>query len=260
MKKRLTALLLVLLMILPLSACRGDGKYCVAKGLDDVSYSIVLRNGDSTYHYIYAALCELEAEGKIDQLANEWFGDKDIVDFPSGSERVEDFGYIEPRTFTIGVDPASFPMYFTDMGAYSGFDGELALAVCEKLGWYLRVQEIKSEDAFVELNSGNIDCAWGGISADLSSTDYTVLCTYMTTEVVIAGMSNGKSTLSGGVLYLTSGNVLMNVLNENERSRDKLGQITRVHGTVKELFTSMANGDCDFILTTEAAVLYMNRH
>ncbi len=260
MKKRLTALVLVLLMILPLCACRGDGKYYAVKELDDISYSVVLRNGDSTYHYIYAALCELEAEGKIDSLANEWFGDSGAVDFPSGSERVEDFGYVEPRTFTVGADEASFPMCLRENGAYTGFDVELARCVCDKLGWTLKVQPIASKDAFVELNSGNIDCAWGGVSADLTSTDYTVLCTYMTTEVVIAGLSNGKSTLSGGVLYMTSGDVLMDVLDANERSKDKLGQITRVHGTIAELFTSMANGNCDFVLTTEAAVLYMNRH
>lgn len=260
MKKRLTALLLALLMILSVCACAADGKYRVVKGLDDINYSIVLRNGDSTYHYINAALCELESEGKIDSFATDWFGDSSAVNFPSGDARVDDFGYIEQRTFTIGVDLSAFPMCFEGNGVYTGFDVELAQAVCDKLGWILNVHPIKSADVFVELNSGNIDCAWGGIVCDLSSADYTVLCTYMTTEVVIAGLSTGKGTLSDGVLYMGSASVLTEVLDQNERSKNKLGQITRAHGTVSEQFNAMANGECDFVLATEAAVYYLNHH
>lgn len=260
MKKRLTALLIALLMIISLTACASDGKYRSVKDLGDIRYSIVLRNGDSTYHYIYAALCELEDEGKIDSLAQDWFGDRSAVDFPSGDARVDDFGYIEQRTFTIGVDLASFPMCFEGSGVYTGFDVELAQAVCDKLGWMLNVHPIKSADTFVELNSGNIDCAWGGIAADLSSADYTILCTYMTTEAVIAGLSTGKGTLSDGVLYMGSSGVLNDILDENERSKNKLGQITRVYGTMAEQFNSLSNGECDFILSTEAAIYYMNHH
>lgn len=260
MKKRTTALLLVLLMIISLCACTDDGKYRTVKSLEELNYSIVLRNGDSTYHYINAALCELEDEGRIDSLAREWFGSDSAVDFPSGKARVDDFGYIEPRTFTIGVDLAAFPMCFEGNGVYTGFDVELAEAVCAKLGWTLNVHPIKSADTFVELNSGNIDCAWGGVSADIYSADYTILCTYMTTDVVIAGLSTGKGTLSGGVLYMGASSTLGDALDANERSKNKLGQITRVHGSMAEQFNSLSNSECDFVLTTEAAVYYMNHH
>ena len=260
MMKKLTALLLSVLMLVSLCACTGDGKYCVVKSLDELQYSIVLRNGDSSYHYINAALQELESDGRIDALAQDWFGDSDPVDFPSGNNRVKDFEYIEPREFTIGIDLDSFPMCFEENGVYTGFDVVLAQEVCDKLGWQLRVQPIRTEDVFVELNSGNIDCAWGGIAADLSSADYTILTTYMTTDAVIAGLSSGKGTLSGGVLYMSSAKTLQAILDANERSKNKLGQITRAQGTMQELFNSMANGDCDFVLTTEAAVYYNNHH
>ncbi len=260
MMKKLTALLLSVLMLVSLCACNGDGKYCVVKSLDELQYSIVLRNGDSSYHYINAALQELESEGRIDALAQDWFGDSDAVDFPSGKNRVKDFGYIEPREFTIGIDLDSFPMCFEENGVYTGFDVVLAQDVCDKLGWQLRVQPISTEDVFVELNSGNIDCAWGGIAADLSSADYTILATYMTTDAVIAGLSSGKGTLSGGVLYMSSAKTLQEILEASERSKNKLGQITLAQGTMQELFNLMANGDCDFVLTTEAAVYYNNHH
>ena len=167
----------------------------------------------------------------------------------------------ERTTFTVGFD-AEFPPYgyMDENGDYTGFDLDLAQEVCDKLGWQLRVQPIRTEDVFVELNSGNIDCAWGGIAADLSSADYTILTTYMTTDAVIAGLSSGKGTLSGGVLYMSSAKTLQAILDANERSKNKLGQITRAQGTMQELFNSMANGDCDFVFTTEAAVYYNNHH
>ena len=133
MMKKLTALLLSVLMLVSLCACTGDGKYCVVKSLDELQYSIVLRNGDSSYHYINAALQELESDGRIDALAQDWFGDSDAVDFPSGNNRVKDFEYIEPREFTIGVDLDSFPMCFEENGVYTGFDVVLAQEVCDKL-------------------------------------------------------------------------------------------------------------------------------
>ena len=59
------------------------------------------------------------------------------------------------------------PMNYTDEnGVFTGFDTELAIAVCEKLGVTPKFQEIVWETKEVELNAGSIDCVWNGLTID----------------------------------------------------------------------------------------------
>ena len=112
MKKRIICLSLALAMIFGLCACGGSGKYKVVKSLGTQEYSIGFRNGDSTYHYIDKALRELSYEGVIDDLSTQWFGSSRTVDFPSKKDALDELGYIEERTFIIGVDLESAPLSF----------------------------------------------------------------------------------------------------------------------------------------------------
>ena len=258
MKKRIICMLLAVAALFTLCACGGGGRYKVVKTISEREYSIGFRNGDTTYHYIDAAIKELNYEGTVDNLANKWLGSKNAVSFSSDSDAISELGYIEPRIFTIGVDLNSFPMCFKSGDGYDGFDVELARAVCGKLGWQLRIQPIVSEDAYVELNSGNIDCAWGGVVLDTESQDYTILDTYMSDDLVIAAKGNGKSMLSGGSMYMGTDQMYLDILAENPKLESKLGQITRVSGTPTEYFTYLDSGECDFIITTKSAVDYYN--
>ena len=258
MKKRIICLTLAVIMVFGLCACGGSGKYRVVKTLGTQEYSIGFRNGDSTYHYIDRALKELSYEGAIDELCYKWFGDDSTVSFPKKKNALDDIGYVEPRAFIIGVDLDSFPMCYSNGVEYEGFDVELAQKVCDKLGWVLKVQPIHSEDAYVELNSGNIDCAWGGVVLDKECPDYTILVTYMSTDLVLAGKSSNGCSVRDKVLYMGTTQYCRDVMDENSSVSRKLGQITRVQGGTTDYFNALDNGKCDLILTTEAAVEYYN--
>lgn len=259
LKKRILCLLLAVVTMFSLCAC-GSGRYKVVKTVDDRDYSIGFRNGDATYHYVNAALRELSSEGVIDNLAFKWFGSDGAVNFPKGKNALDKLGYIEPRTFTIGVDLNSFPMCFKDGNSYTGFDVELAREACKKLGWQLRVQPIVSANAYVELNSGNIDCAWGGVVLDPECADYTILVTYMSDKLVVAAKGSGKSMLYGGSLYMGTDSMYMDVLEANPAISNRTKQITRVSGTPVEFFEYLNSDSCDFIITTKRAVEYYNLH
>ena len=256
--KRTLSLMLALVMLLGLCACgRGSGKYKIVKTLDTRSYSIAFRNGDSTYHYIDRALKQLNSEDAIDPLAEQWLGDENAVSFGRDKNALADIGYVEPREFIIGVEMDSYPMCFETPTGYSGFDIELAELVCRRLGWNLKIQPIHSEDVFVELNSGNIDCAWGGVVCDTDTDKYTMLRTYLSTDVVIAGRSGGS--LRGKTLIIGTSQYYLDLMARNEGISERLGQISRLNGTMSELFRALDNGDCDYILTTDYAVYYANR-
>ena len=59
------------------------------------------------------------------------------------------------------------PMNYTDAdGNFTGFDTELARAVCERLGVEPEFQEIIWETKEVELAGKSIDCIWNGMTLD----------------------------------------------------------------------------------------------
>ncbi len=68
--------------------------------------------------------------------------------------------------FVVGITYYAPMNYFDDNGELIGFETEFARAVCEKLGYKVRFQEIDWSAKETELNSGAIDCIWNGMTVD----------------------------------------------------------------------------------------------
>ena len=81
----------------------------------------------------------------------------------SGSD--SDLDYIKGKgKMTIGYTVYE-PMNYTDAdGNFTGFDTELATAVCEKLGVEPDFVEINWDTKVVELDGKSIDCIWNGMT------------------------------------------------------------------------------------------------
>lgn len=250
-------------VISALSVCAcgvSGGRYKIVKKIADQEYSIGFRAGDTAALYIDAVLKEFAYDGTIDSLSRDWFGNSSAVDFPKEKDAIKDLGYIEPRDFIIGIDLSSNPMCYQSGKGYTGFDVELAKLVCKKLGWTLKIHPIRSEDAYIELNSGNIDCAWGGVVLDTESPDYYVLVTYMSNELVIAARSGTSNILRGKSLYMNSSQTYLDIINEKSHMVKNLAQITRVDGSTDDFFKYLDTGECDYILTTSSAITYYNHN
>ena len=90
-------------------------------------------------------------------------------------------------TFTVGFD-AEYPPYGymdDETGDYTGFDLELAEAVCEIYGWKLVKTPINWDAKDTELNSGAIDCIWNGFTMEGREDGYTFSEPYMLNEQVL---------------------------------------------------------------------------
>ena len=71
----------------------------------------------------------------------------------------------DENTLVIGVDDQFPPMgYRDDDGNIVGFDIDLAQAVADKLGMELKVQQIDWSAKELELDQGNIDAIWNGLT------------------------------------------------------------------------------------------------
>lgn len=247
-------------LLLSLCGCgSGSKRYRIVKTLEKQEYYIGFRNDDSVAYYVTGALKVLQADGTVTKLSQQWFGD-DRAQFPSDADGLKSAGKISGRTLLIGVDENSYPVSFQENGQYTGFDVELAKAVCAKLGWQTKFISMQSRDPYVELSSGNVDVAWGGLALDGKSTKYTVIGPYMENKVVIAALSGTSGNMSGKTLVMSVSQDAMDALDANESIKNKFGKITRLTGDTSACFQSLDAGDCDMIVTDSTAVEYMNCH
>ena len=78
---------------------------------------------------------------------------------------VSDLDYIKDKGKMVIGYTVYEPMNYTDAdGNFTGFDTELATAVCEKLGVEPEFVEINWDTKVVELDAKSIDCIWNGLT------------------------------------------------------------------------------------------------
>ena len=76
-----------------------------------------------------------------------------------------DLAYIQSNGKMVVGYTVYEPMNYTDAdGSFTGFDTELATAVCEKLGVEPDFVEINWDTKIVELDAKSIDCIWNGMT------------------------------------------------------------------------------------------------
>lgn len=256
-----TALILSISLLLCLCACDSGGRegtYRKVETLSGEQFSIAFRAGDRLRNTVTAAIEVLAANGTAGDISRRWFG-SDVILIDGNQNAIDELGYeILPRTFIMGLDSYGAPMSFKDSsGNYTGFDVELARAVCELLGWELRFQGIAQEAVDVELASGNIDAAWGGMSF-AESEDYSVSPAYMNNEkIIVARTDSGikrQSQLEGKNLGIRNNPEYTAALDGKNSLREKCSIVIIL--STERLFESLDSGTCDAILTDSAALDY----
>lgn len=124
------------------------------------------------------------------------------------------------RTFIMGIDPEYPPFsYLGEDGNYTGFDVDVCKAACEKLGWTFEVFAVNWEEKLIQLDAGECDCVWSGMTIidSMKEEGYVLSAPYFENEQVLvvkngSGITTG-SDLSGKVVAVelgTSGEDLLN--------------------------------------------------
>lgn len=262
--KKPVASILIACVMLSFAACGGAvGGYRVIETFNSEEFAIGFRNDDYIRAYFEAAIKTLSAEGTIHSIALQWFS-QDNTSFSSDAKALEKIGQLPVRSVVVGVDTDAFPMSYLDANEnYTGFDVDVVRAVCSRLGWSVEFQPIKAENAYVELSSGNVDIAWGGLALEQGSKTYTVLAPYITNELVL--VTRGDSTysskrkLSGATLAMDTEQKYMDALSAEESLTERLGQIKRIPGGAVVLFDALSTNKADAILVSNLALQYYGR-
>jgi polar amino acid transport system substrate-binding protein len=101
-------------------------------------------------------------------------------------------------SFVVGFDQEFPPYgYVGDDGNYTGFDLDLAKAVCEKEGWTYTPSPISWDAKDALLNSGQITCIWNGFTIEGREDDYAFTDAYMENrQVIVVKSGSDISSLS----------------------------------------------------------------
>ena len=127
----------------------------------------------------------------------------------------------DDKTFTVGFD-AEYPPYgyMDDNGEYTGFDLELAQAVCDMEGWTLEKKPIDWNSKDMELESGAIDCIWNGFTVDGREDDYTWSQPYVdNSQVIVVAEDSGISSfadLAGKTVGVQAASAALTLLQEDQ--------------------------------------------
>lgn len=230
--KKTVCVVLALIMLVCLCACgdrKSDGpiKYVMlSEPLSTEQYGIAFKKGnDALAGTVKAALDEMFADGTFAEITEEW-GLTDMscyeqagVHTPEGAEAVPaDEGR---TTLTLGFD-AEYPPYgYMDeaTGEYVGYDLDLAAEVCSRLGWELIPQPIDWDSKDMELNAGNIDLIWNGMTMTGRENEYTWVGPYVDNSIVFVVTSDSgitsKADLAGKNVITQSGSSALTALTDD---------------------------------------------
>ena len=174
-------------------------------------------------------------------------GSSDSLAASDGGKSVADM-----TTFTVGFDAEYPPFgYKDDNGDYTGFDLELAQAVCDLEGWKLVKNPIDWDSKDMELNSGSIDCIWNGFTINGRENDYTwsvPYCDNSQVVVVPAGSDIKKlSDLKGKVVGVQTASAAYDVLTNKDQQKDLGDTFAQLQqfGDYNTAFTELKAGSID---------------
>ena len=101
-------------------------------------------------------------------------------------------------TLVVGFD-AEYPPYgfVADDGSYTGFDLDLAQAVCEMEGWEFKAEPIDWDAKDALLGAGTINCIWNGFTIEGREDKYSFTEPYMiNAQVVVTKKGAGIAALA----------------------------------------------------------------
>lgn len=154
-------------------------------------------------------------------------------DTPSGNS-TQDIS--TKKQLVMGMDVSFPPMGFRDENnEITGFDVEMAKAVCEKLGWEFKAQPIDWTKKEMELENGSVDVLWNGFSATEERREKMLLSDpYLENHQIIVVRKDSeiqsKADLEGKIVAL-----------QKDSSAEPAFQADDISGKIKELVTFSDN-------------------
>ncbi len=156
--------------------------------------------------------------------------------------------FVFKHGFDLDYPPYS---YIDDNGETTGFDVELAQAVCELYGWEYEAVPFNWDAKDAELNAGSCDCIWSGFTMNGREDDYLWSKPYSdNTQMILVSEDSGIETLAdlaGKTVGVQTSTSAYDLLNDEEGQAELCSTFAslEVYETYTIAFTDLKAGAID---------------
>ena len=162
----------------------------------------------------------------------------------------------EKGTLILGLDDSFPPMGYRDnSNNIVGYDIDLATEVASRLGVTLVCQPVDWSAKEVELNSGNIDCIWNGMSITPERQENMAMTwSYMNNKIMVYAKNDSgiasKEDMAGKVVGVQAGSFAEEVIDtyeDYEELRASIGEVVAYEDYLTALI-DLQMGNIDALL------------
>ena len=149
---------------------KNDDLKILSDTFDPEEYAICIAKGNSDLTDKFnSAIEELQKDGTIDSITSNYIGDE-VGKHPNG-------------TLTMATNAQFEPYEYYDGDQIVGIDADIAKAICDKLGYELKIEDMEFDAIIAAVSSGKADFGAAGITVtedrkkNIDFTDtYTKAC------------------------------------------------------------------------------------
>ena len=131
-------------------------------------YGVGCRKDSDLASFINEVFAETYADGSMRETAEKYGVQESLVEQPETTYEASSDSDVEKikekGTLIVGITDFAPMDYKDDSGEWIGFDADMARIVAEKLGVEAQFVEIDWDNKIMELESGNIDVVWNGMT------------------------------------------------------------------------------------------------
>ena len=233
-------------------------------------YGIGFRSGDIALgRAVVDQLSAMIADGTAAKISKDWFAEDIVKDnpyledeaIPEGDDSLEKI--LQKGKLVMGLDASFPPMGFlNENNEIVGFDVDLAREVCKRLGVELVLQPINWAAKEMELNSGNIDCIWNGMSIDNErlAAMFIPKAYLANAQVMIAADSSSIqkiSDMAGKKVGLQTGSTALSAVEKTEVF-SQIGELVQYEDNVA-CYLDLKAGRIDVMVVDEVVGRYLIR-
>lgn len=164
--------------------------------------------------------------------------------------------------FILGLDAEFPPMGFkdTETGNTIGFDIDVAKEACKRLGVEFVAQPINWDNKQMELDGGNIDCVWNGMSYTEDRAEKMLVSKpYMKNEQYLLTLKDSEyktmDSLKGTTLGVQKDSSAEAALNKNEAFKSTLGEVVGIENYTSALM-ELKNNTIQVVAIDEVVARY----
>ncbi len=183
--------------------------------------------------------------------------DKEPAAADESLTKVEEQGY-----FVVGLDDAFPPMGYREEGTNEivGFDIDLAKEVAKRMGVEVKFQPVIWDTIIEELNGGNIDVIWNGLTITPERQEKIIFSEpYLdNAQIIIVQKGSGiktKADLAGKTIGLQGGSSAMNAVQADKATFDSFGELVEFASN-DEALLDLAAGRLDAVVVDQIVGRY----